>query len=193
MKRPDFNEIVGTEGSPEELAALRSMHELLLAADPPPATSVRRKRAPRMKPLVPRSWAIGAVGFAALTASLATGLAVFWSVGQDGDAGQAFTRPMHGVGAAAAASAVVRVGSQDVNGNRTLRMSVHSLPALSKGWYTLYLTSKGKPMVPCGVFETGTSGAARVEMNAPAGLGEYDGWIVTSVVPGHPARVLLTT
>ena len=72
-------------------------------------------------------------------------------------------------------------------------MSVHSLPALSKGWYTLYLTSKGKPMVPCGVFETGTSGAARVEMNAPAGLGEYDGWIVTSIVPGHPARVLLTT
>src|SRR4029077_17155024 len=97
MKRPDFNEIIGTEGSPEELAALRSMHELLLAADAPPATSERRKRAPRMKPLVPGACASGAVGFAALTASLATGLAVFWSVGQDGDAGQAFTRPMHGV------------------------------------------------------------------------------------------------
>ena len=112
MKRPDFDEIVGTEGSPEELAELRSMHELLLAADAPPATSVRPKRAPRMKPFVPSSWAIGAIGFATVAASLASGLAVFWSMGQDGDAKQAFTRPMHGIGAAAAASAVIRVGAR---------------------------------------------------------------------------------
>jgi hypothetical protein len=100
---------------------------------------------------------------------------------------------MHGVGAAAAASAVVRVGREDASGNRTLRMSVHSLPALSSGWYTLYLTSKDEPMVACGVFETGRSGVTRVEMNAPADLGEYDGWIVTAAVPGRPSRVLLTT
>jgi hypothetical protein len=100
---------------------------------------------------------------------------------------------MHGVGPAAAASAVVRVGRQDGSGNRTLRMTVHSLPPLRKGWYTLYLTEKGKPLVACGAFRTGPSGSADVSMNAPADLAEYDGWIVTAAVPGRPTRVLLTT
>ena len=102
-----------------------------------------------------RSWTLAAVGLAGLAASLAAALAIGRRVGDESDSRLAFTRPMHGVGAAAAASAVVRVGREDASGNRTLRMSVHSLPALSSGWYTLYLTSKDEPMVACGVFETG--------------------------------------
>ena len=192
MRRPDFDEIVGTEGSPEELAELRGVHELLLAAAAPPVVE-RRQRPPRTKPLLRRPWTLAAVGLAGLAASLATGLAIGQSGGHDSDSRLGFTRPMHGVGAAAAASAVVRVGREDANGNRTLSMSVHSLPALSSGWYTLYLTSKNEPLVACGVFETGRSGVTRVEMNAPADLGEYDGWIVTAAVPGQPSRVLLTT
>jgi hypothetical protein len=191
--RPDFDDIVGTDGSPEELAELRGIHELLLAADPPPALRERAQRVPRAKPFVRRSWAVAALGFAAVAASLATGLAIGLAAGHEGDSRQGFVRPMHGVGAAAAANAVIRVGSQDSSGNRTLRISVHSLPPLSRGLYTLYLTRKGKPMVACGVFETGSSGTARVNMNAPADLGEYDGWIVTAAVPGQPSRVLLTT
>jgi hypothetical protein len=100
---------------------------------------------------------------------------------------------MHGIGPAATASAVIRVGAEDANGNRTLRMAVHSLPALQKGWYTLYLTEKGEPLVDCGIFRTGTAGSANVSMNAPAGLAEYDGWIVTATVPGQTPHVLLST
>jgi hypothetical protein len=37
---------------------------------------------------------------------------------------------MHGIGTAAAASAVIAVGREDSNGNRTLRMKVRSLPSL---------------------------------------------------------------
>src|SRR4029077_7009477 len=46
MKRPDFNEIVGTGGSPEELAALRGIHALLLAAHAAPRRVVRRQARP---------------------------------------------------------------------------------------------------------------------------------------------------
>src|SRR5262249_17434545 len=100
---------------------------------------------------------------------------------------------MHGVGRASAASAMVTVGRQDASGNRMLRMTVHSLPALRKGWYTLYLIERGKPLVACGIFRTGPSGSASVSMNAPTDLAEYDGWIVPAAVPGRRGQVLLTT
>jgi hypothetical protein len=193
VKKPDFDDIVGTEGSPEELAELRQVHNLLLSAEPPPELPERRrKKAPRRRPAFARSWAAAAFGFAAVLASLTAGLAIGRTF-HEGEAHQAFSRTMHGLGVAATASAVIKVGSQDGSGNRTLRMAVHSLPSLPHGYYTLYLTEKGKPLVACGVFRTGATGNANVSMNAPADLAEYDGWIVSAVVPGQPSRVLLTT
>lgn len=192
MKTPDFDEIVGTEGSPEELAELRQVHNLLISADPPPELPERRRKARRRKPVLVRTWAAAAFGFAAVLASLTAGLAIGRTF-HEGDAHQAFSRTMHGIGTAAAASAVIKVGSRDASGNRTLQMAVHSLPSLRRGYYTLYLTEKGQPLVACGVFRTGATGNANVSMNAPADLAEYDGWIVSAVVPGQPTRVLLTT
>jgi hypothetical protein len=193
VKKPDFDDIVGTEGSPEELAELRQVHNLLLSAEPPPELPERRrKKAPRRRRAFARSWAAAAFGFAAVLASLTAGLAIGRTF-HEGEAHQAFSRTMHGLGAAATASAVINVGSRDGSGNRTLRMAVHSLPSLRRGYYTLYLTEKGKPLVACGVFRTGATGNANVSMNAPADLAEYDGWIVSAVVPGQPSRVLLTT
>jgi len=194
VRAPDFDDIVGTEGSPEELAELRQVHNLLVSATAPPEPAYRRRRARRpRRAFFVRGWAAAAFGFAAVLASLAGGLAIGRTFGHESDARQAFSRPMHGIGAAATASAVIKVGAEDANGNRTLRMAVSSLPALQKGWYTLYLTEKGEPLVDCGVFRTGVAGSANVSMNAPVDLAEYDGWIVTASVPGQPARVLLTT
>ena len=190
---PDFDEIVGTDGTPEELAELRQVHNLLLSADPPPLAAEAPRRAPRRRPSLRRAWAATALGFAAVLAALVAGLAIGRGFGHEADSRQGFVRPMHGIGAAAAAKAVVKVGSEDSNGNRTLRMTVRSLPSLPKGWYTLYLTEKGQPLVACGVFRTGPSGTADVRMNAPVDTAQYDGWIVTASVPGAPARVLLTT
>jgi hypothetical protein len=189
--RPDFDDIVGTEGTPEELAELRQVHNLLLSADPPPAELPRR--APRRRLSFRRAWAASALGFAAVLGSVVAGLAIGGFFGPEGEGPGGFVRPMHGIGNAAAASAVIDVGREDANGNRTLRMKVRSLPSLQKGFYTLYLTEKGQPLVACGVFRTGSSGTADVRMNAPVDTAEYDGWIVTSSVPGQPAHVLLTT
>src|SRR5262249_36852154 len=46
MKEPDFRELVGDEGTPEELAKLRRAHDLLVAAGPPPELSPRLAEAP---------------------------------------------------------------------------------------------------------------------------------------------------
>ena len=193
MKKPDFDEIVGTEGTPEELAELRQVHNLLLSAEPPPQAPEPRRRAPRREPTFGRYWAAVALGFSTIVAALTLGLTLGRSSGQEGELTSGVVLPMHGVGSAAAARAVVRVGGRDASGNRTLRMTVHSLPALKKGWYTLYLIEKGKPLVACGIFRTGPSGSADVSMNAPADLAEYDGWIVTAPGPGPGTRVLLST
>ena len=189
---PDFDELVGDEGSREERDELLRVHELLLSATPPPSLNPPPRRPFRVRSLIPRSWAIGAVGLAAV-ALVAIGLAVGSTLGSGGFQ-TGFTRPMHGLGSATAASALIKVGKEDGNGNRPLLMSVRALPPLSKrAWYELYLTRKGRPVVACGIFETGRSGSAQVSMNAPADLAEYDGWIVTALTPGHPPRVLLST
>ena len=36
MSGPEFDDLVGDEGTPEELARLRSAHQMLIAAGPPP-------------------------------------------------------------------------------------------------------------------------------------------------------------
>jgi hypothetical protein len=189
---PDFDELVGDEGSAEEREELRRVHELLVAATPPPSLDRQPRRSRRTYLSIPRASVLGAVGLAA-AASIAIGLAIGSAIGPGGFQ-TGFTRPMHGLGSAAAASALIKVGKEDGNGNRPLLMSVRALPTLPKGtWYKLYLTKKGKPVVLCGLFQTGRSGNAHVHMNAPADLEEYDGWIVSAVSPGGAPRVLLST
>lgn len=189
---PDFNELVGDGSGGEELESLRHVHELLLSASPPPPLSDRMARAPRVAAPIPRSRLIATLSLAA--ASVAVGLALGYTLGHGGGFDRQFTLPMHGLGATSAAIALIEVGHADGAGNRTLEMSVRSLPALPHGgWYELYLTRHGKPVLPCGTFETARSGQAHVTMNFPAGASEYDGWNITARIPGKPPRVELTT
>ena len=187
----DLRDLIGDDASPEELEELQGVHELLLAASAPP--ELARVPRPRRVRSLRRSWGAGAVAFAASLAA-AVGLASGYAFGHGGGLHGGSVHPMHGLGATRAASAVIRVGGEDANGNRAIEMSVRSLAAPAPGrLYELYLTKHGKLEVPCGIFRTGSSGRARVEMNAPSDLGEYDGWVVTTVPPGPTPHVLLTT
>ena len=190
---PDFDDLIGSEGTPEELAELRRMHELLASADPPPALTQPIARVPRVRRHHGRAWAGAAVGLAAAFAA-AFGVASGFVFEPGGEFHTGFARPMHGVGTARAARALIQVGREDGNGNRPLEFTVKSLPALSRdGWYELYLTDHGKLAVPCGVFHTGRLGTAHVRMNAPSDLEEYDGWVVTAAGETGPSGVLLST
>ncbi len=189
--KPDFFDLVGDEGTPEELDELRQVHELLLSSSPPP--SLAKPPRPRRVRSLTRSWGAGIVAFAATSAAV-VGLASGYAFGHHGGFQSGAVRSMHGLGTVRAASAVIRVGKEDANGNRPIQMTVKALPTpASGGWYELYLTKKGKLEVPCGIFRTGVSGQAHVNMNAPADLEEYDGWVVTTVPAGPSPHVLLTT
>jgi hypothetical protein len=195
MSGPDFRELVGEEGTPEELERLRRVHDLLVAAEPPPDLSRRLLHAPRVRSRVlafPRTRVQAVIGFAA-AASIALGFGIGYAVGNGNGFSEQAARPMHGVGRFASAGASIEIGKLDAGGNWPLQMVVHGLPALPHGgWYELYLTKNGKPDATCGTFRV-SGRVTRVRLNAPYDFREYDGWVVTSHVPGRHDRVLLTT
>jgi hypothetical protein len=192
---PDFDELVGGSGAPGEREELRRVHELLVSATPPPALPRRLARPPRLGrrlPPLPRPRIQALVGLAA-AAAVTLGVVIGFAL-DDGGFSPGLTRPMHPVGRVAAASAAIEIGGRDGGGNRPLKLSARGLPALgSEGWYELDLTKDGKIEASCGAFTTDRRGSADVRMNAPYDLREYDGWVVTSHVPGGRPRVLLST
>ena len=195
-RQPDFRELIGGEEVPaEELERLRRVHDLLVAAGPPPDLPERLARAPRRHARIvalPRPRLRTVLGLAA-AAAVAVGFGIGFAVGNSGGYSTSFSVPMHGLGRLAAASASIDVGPLDAGGNWPLRVTVRGLPTLpANGWYALYLTKKGMPAVTCGTFRT-SGGVTRVRLTAPYRLTEYDGWIITAHRPGQPNQLLLKT
>ncbi len=193
---PDFRELVGEDGASAELESLRHVHDLLVGASPPPPLPRRLAEPPRVRrrPLRLRVRIQTAAALAAAAAAVAVGFGIGHAVGAGSRFEASATRPMHGVGQLASASARIEIGKPDANGNRPLRMTVRGLATLPRGgWYELLLTNEGERDVSCGTFTTVGAGAARIVLNSPYELEGGDGWIVTAHVPGEPDRVLLTT
>ena len=201
MSGPDFRELVGDEGSPEELAVLRRAHDLLVAAGPPPELSSRLAEAPSTGSRVMRTpWFRqhrrgGAFALAAAVAGAAFG--VGFLVGDQGSGKFPSSRPpiaMHSVSSGGLAKASIVIGERDEIGNWPLLVRVSGLPELPKGmWYELYLTRNGKPAAYCGSFGVNPSGRAKVVLSVPYKLKQFDGWIVTPNKPKKARQVLLTT
>jgi hypothetical protein len=197
---PDFRELVGGEDlSPDEAARLQRVHDMLVVAGPPPELP------PRLADPAPAPREDSPVEFlprrrAGLVLALAAALALVTFVGGF-VAGQRhgskfptkFTVEMHGTAVATNASAQIRVGADDSNGNWPLLVVVHGLKQLPKGqYYEMYLTRHGKPLATCGTFRLASGDSVR--LNAPYNLRHYNGWIVTREGAGlkhHP--VILTT
>jgi hypothetical protein len=192
---PEFRDLVGEEGTPEELERLRGVHELLSSVDAPPELPRRLAHAPRPRARVvslPRPRVQAALGLAA-AAAIAIGFGIGYGV-RGGGFPSVRTTQMHGVGQLASASASLELGKRDAAGNWPLEMVVRGLPALPHdGWYELRLTKHGKPDASCGTFRTSGGQVARVRLNAPYDLREYDGWVVVAHVPHRSNRLLLTT
>ena len=201
---PDFNELIGDEGSPEELDRLRQVHQMLLAAGPPPELSPAQEHAPkvpedskvvefrRRKPM-----AVYAIAAAVAVAAFAIGYAV---AGRNAAFHSSASIPMHGLGIQKAATADVQVGSHDNGGNYPLQMSVTGLKRLPKGgWYELLLSKKGKPTATCGTFIV-DGGETTIRMSVPYDLPDwhkqklYDGWVVVRHLPGQKsAPIVMST
>lgn len=203
-KEPDFRELVGDEGGREELDRLRRVHELLLAAGPPPELSPRVAE----PPLVEDSKVLEfkrrrpATLFAIAAAAAAAAFVVGYVVGdrQNSFSASGPPIPMHGIGQAIAARADIRIGNHDSGGNYPLQLTVQGLPRLPKGgWYELLLSKNGKPTLPCGDFAVDDT-RTTFRLSVPYDFSDlrahhaFDGWVVVSRRPGlKTAPVVMTT
>jgi len=91
--------------------------------------------------------------------------------------------------------ATLELGKRDAEGNWPMVLHVRGLPRLSAGgYYDLYLTRKGKPLVSCGTFNV--SGRTDVRLSAAYNLEAFDknGWVIVRKTPDNhfqPNQVVL--
>ena len=200
---PEFDDLVGEDGTPEERERLRRVHDLIVQAGPPPELSPALATPPtvgaRVLELRRRR---PATTFGLVAAAIAAALIIGVAIGTNRNGfDAAFTVPMHGIGTNGDAVAAIGIGKRDIHGNYPLRMTVRGLqPLPTGGWYTLYLSKKGKATLPCGTFIAGQPPTTvRLSVGYPLEImrpGEYDGWVVEEHLPGQPEskdRVVMVT
>ena len=177
---PNFDELVGTELGEAERERLLRVHELLVAAGPPPDWQgvVTAPPTPATVIVLPRRRRVALVALAAAFALAVFGAGYF--VGNRGSTGSpAQVVAMTGTPAAAGASASLAVFDRDAAGNWPMKLTVQGLaPPLSSGPYELWLTKGRKLAALCGSFRAESDGSTVVWINAPYKLSDFDGWVV---------------
>ena len=181
------------------------MLDLLVRASPPPELSpgldavpwpdealaplgLRRRGRERR-----RSW----LGLAAGAAAIAL---VAFLIGQGTGSKPAQFEPvaskrMHGTVLEPRASATIEVGKRGPDGNWPMLVDLVNLPpAPDGGYYMLWLSRNGKPVAPCGSFNTRPNAETVVRLSAAYSFKGVNGWIVTRELPGsHPGQLVMTT
>jgi hypothetical protein len=193
---PEFDELVDAGGEPaEEVDRLRRVHELLVAAGPPPEltpslssvtppveTAPAAAEAERQLSWLPRRRLGTALVLAGAVLAAVFGLG-YLAGGTDSDGGDSQTAPIVRTAPLASdgeASGIVNVGRADADGNWPMILTVRGLPPLTGGdYYVLALAKKGKPIVTCGTFNVADRGQKTLRMSAAYDLKGFDGWVVT--------------
>lgn len=204
MKQPDFDDLVGADVPPEERARLYRTHELLVQAGPPAELSPEMEAVPwpddALQPLFGRRRQHRGRRPVLLAAALATAIFVGFLLGQatTSDSSSISTNKtveMHGTALANDALATLKLGKPDAAGNWPMVLHVSGLPKLERGgYYALYLTKRGKPLVSCGTINV--SGATSVRMSAAYALERFDkdGWVIVRQTPSNgfqPNQIVL--
>jgi hypothetical protein len=180
-RHPDFDDLVGNELEPGERERLERVHDMLIAAGPPPELPQELAEAPRpegkLVELAHRRLRTGLVLAAALV--LAT-FAVGYFLGARGEDSSPVTiTPVKTavLGTSADRLAVVQIGEQDENGNWPMVVTVEGLDHLSGGdYYTLFMTRKGsKRVVTCGTFNVAEKGLTTVRFSVAYDVDRFDG------------------
>ncbi len=197
----EFDELVGDDVPAEERERLRRAHDLLVAAGPPPELPPELEQPVKPPPAViipyfpKRRYAAAAVLAAAL-AALAFGGGYVFGHSTTGGFSAVHKVRMQGTPAAPNALASIQIGHRDEDGNWPMLVKVSNLPKLPpRGYYTLWLTRKGKPIAPCGTFRA-HGDKTSVTFTVAYSLKRFDGWVVTRQNPGQheePGPAVLTT
>jgi len=191
----DFDELAGGDLEPGERERLRSVHDLLVQAGPPPelpphlaagpTLGMTLVRPPRRRILTRR---------VALLAAALTVLAVAFLFGYlagNGGNGLAHARTLRLTGTRIAPNALasLRVYRSDRAGNWPMKLSGMGLPKLGpNGYYEVFLVRKGG-YEPCGAFVVKNAGTPiDVTLNVPYRLKPSDTWVVTRERNGDEER-----
>jgi hypothetical protein len=177
-----FEDLVDeAELAPAERERLRRVHDLLLAAGPPPEVPPELRDAPVEEPvrLLPRRRRLTLALIAAALAITAFGSGYLVG-GRSGDVETVASIPMAGVGDGRGAFASIELLPEDASGNWPMNVLVRGLPPSSgrTDYYELWLTRNGKLAESCGRF-TLHEGVTEVHLSVPYGLRAFDGWVVT--------------
>jgi hypothetical protein len=204
-RRPDFDDLVSYEMPSAERERLRRAHELLLEAGPPPELSPELDSVPwpddalqpmfgRRRPTARRALLLAATLVTAVVVGFVLGQATTsTSSGSSIKASQ--TVQLHGTALAHGALATLQLGHADDAGNWPMVLHVSGLPKLPKGgYYALYLTKGGEPLVSCGTINV--SGATSVRLSAAYVLEQFDkrGWVIVRQTPANnfqPDQIVL--
>jgi hypothetical protein len=193
--RPDFDELVGQDVPGEERERLRRAHDLLIQAGPPPELSPELEQVPwpeeALGPVFGRPRARGRRRPILLAAAIATALVVGLLIGQATTSSStsinaAKTVDMRGTTLARGALGSLELGKAGRDGNWPMKLHVNGLPKLTNGgYYDLYLTKGGVPLVSCGTFNA--KGPTDVTLSAAYNLERFDrnGWVVVRKTPAN--------
>jgi Anti-sigma-K factor rskA len=184
VKAPDFDDLVGRDVPDRERDRLRRVHDMLVAAGPPPelpealssppVRSLRRRRAVALL-----------IAAAIAVAAFAAG----WTLSTRNDDSFEVRRavPMRATENAPGASALIELGYPDPHGNWPMLVTVRGLRPLPEGgYYELLLTKDGRPIATCGSFKVRARGATTVPLNAAYDLRNFDGWVIRPYVHDRP-------
>src|SRR5712691_239041 len=197
-RTPDFDELVGRELPDDERERLRRVHDLLVAAGPPPELTPALEQPPRPQASVsylPARRRGALLLLAAALAAIAFGGGYLFG-NRKTEFKTAFPPiSMHGTSAAPRALASLKLAPIDDAGTWPMILTVKGLKPLPRGgYYELFLTKNGRLGPSCGTFRVHAD-TTSVHLNAPYHLRSFNGWVVVSQPPGgaSPSRPLLTT
>jgi hypothetical protein len=179
-RQPDFHDLVGNDLESGERERLERVHDMLIAAGPPPELPQELAEPPRpegkLVELARRRLRTGLVLAAAIVIAV---FAVGYFLGARGDdsSSGSFTAEKTAVlGKSPDRLAVVQIGPVDEDGNRPMVVNVDGLDRLKGGdYYTLFMTRNGKPIVTCGTFNVGEKGVTTVRLSVAYDLARFDG------------------
>jgi hypothetical protein len=179
-RHPDFHDLVGNELEPGERERLERVHDMLIAAGPPPELPQQLSEPPRpegkLVDLARRRLRTGLVLAAALVITTFAVGYLFGARGEDTSSGSFTATKQVVLEKSAERSAVVGIGDRDSSGNWPMIVQVKGLDHLPKGdYYTLFMTRDGKPVVTCGTFNVSKEGLTTIRFSIAYDVDRFDG------------------
>jgi len=208
MKR-EFGDLIDVEGlTASETARLQRVHQMVVAAGPPPELSLALQTAPAAPTARPRSAfrlsppalrgrsALGVLGATTAFAAACFGVGFVLGDHATGNTQVVNVVAMQGNGTRNT-TASLHVGAANPDGNWPLSLTVSGLAKLKdkNSYYVLALEENGKPERFCGMFRVDADGKATVEFSVPYPITKSTRWAVTAMKPGAswPGHVVMTT